>query len=131
MNQESYKSEDALCTAFWKRMKTLDLWSYFTSKTIIFHVPNEVPQPKGFKNLFKRYGARMKRIGKVAGVLDYCIIYDGNRVAFLEAKKKGEGLIPSQKIFTKRLTEVGVPWGVFTTVREAEAKLIEWGIIKE
>lgn len=75
-----------------------------------------------------REGAFLKKMGVKAGVPDFVILGPG-LVAFLEVKRPGSYLSPSQRAMAQELESAGYSVTVVRSVDEAIDKLEMWGVI--
>lgn len=97
--------------------------------TFIFAIPNG-----GARSEIE--GKILKGMGVVAGVADLCVILDGGRVGWLEAKeppdiisKKSRGkLSTAQEAFRDHVQGRGHLWAEFRTVDEGLKTLRAWGV---
>ena len=85
-------------------------------------------------------GAIYKRMGRVAGVPDLTLIFDGdeNKLAYIEVKtplqykKKNKGMIESQLKFHKEYIEkIGIPFTVVSSVNQFEEFLTRINLLKQ
>lgn len=94
-------TEDALHIALaqWLRYQPLvGLW---------WHTPNT--------HSSVQHAVKLKRMGMLSGVLDFQFLHPENRIAFIELKRRGGVLNPSQKIFVNWLTENAISYVVIRT----------------
>lgn len=131
--KESYASEDALCEAFHKNLlQRRDLG--MLRPCVFFHIANQQVQTGKNSAAHMRMGAKMKRMGKRAGVLDYEFIwkdqFGATRIAFLEAKMPSKSPSKEQQDFMEDCKALGIPVAVFRSVQEGLRHLEDWGLIK-
>lgn len=103
------KSENSICYAF------VDLVYDFQKKTntdfTFYHIENE-------RKCSFNQGHKRKRMGVLAGVLDYHIIWP-NRQAYIEIKAGYNKPTESQLEYMERLDRYGIPYGVARTPNQA------------
>lgn len=96
--------ESQICENFYHMYKMLRELNQFCNKAYVFHIANE-------RKTSFAYGAKLKRMGVAAGVPDYCVIYDGGRVAFIEFKRNNKSrMTPNQLIFKEMCDSLGTPY---------------------
>lgn len=90
-------------------------------RAIVFHPPNG-----GLRSVVT--GAKMKRLGALAGVFD--LIFLTSEGSFcLEVKiPGGKGLNKNQKLFAAECERLWIPHGVARTTEQARDTLISWGL---
>lgn len=91
---------------------------------LFFHIANEGNNSSSYAS-FK--GAQDLAKGKLAGVPDNCCVYKG-RMIWIELKRKGEDLSPSQKKLLPIWTETGVEWYMCDNFSDFKY-LVEWIIL--
>lgn len=107
--------ESDLCIEFVKQYEYLSLLNQFKSELFMFHVANE-------RKANKQYHIKLSRMGVVAGVADYCIVYPEGRVAFIEFKRDAKSckkLSPPQENFREMCKESNTPYLLTCSVEEA------------
>ena len=92
---------------------------------VVAAVPNGGSRKGGFIE-----GARMKREGVTAGVLDLLILGPGGKVRFMEVKTPKGRLSPAQKDFMQIMDRAGIDYAVVRSVDEAMNKAKEWEILR-
>jgi hypothetical protein len=96
--------EADICEAFYAQYEELSLLGEFKSDPLVFHVPNE-------RRTSQQYGAKLKRMGVLAGVADYCIVHSEGKVAFIEFKRNAKcKLSPAQEHFKNSCEDLKVPY---------------------
>ncbi|QDP57362.1 MAG: hypothetical protein Unbinned3696contig1008_40 [Prokaryotic dsDNA virus sp.] len=70
-------------------------------------------------------GARLKRMGMMAGAPDLQIIRPAGRIAFIEVKAEGGRLSPEQKAFRDWCLSMGVPHCTARRIEDARDFLID------
>jgi hypothetical protein len=104
--------EKEICSTFYTRVKMLQAHGQLPGDWIVFHIANEQ-----HNNLL--YTMQLKRMGLLAGVPDYCILFTKGRVAFLEFKRNVKcKLTPSQEVFRQRCLALEIPCGLVWTVED-------------
>lgn len=76
-----------------------------------------------------RTGVKLKRMGVIPGVPDFCLVLPDGRAAFLEVKSATGRLSPEQKAFAERCAASGAVCTVVRSSREAETYLGVWGAL--
>jgi hypothetical protein len=110
-----YKEKD-LCKQFYHRVRILQLHNQFPFGFFIFHVANE-------QNTSKAYTFQLLKMGLRPGVLDYCLLLPGGKVAFIEFKRNARCKpTDRQKEFIETCVKLGIPTIVTYDVDEA----VEW-----
>jgi hypothetical protein len=105
--------EADICQEFYAQYEELSLLGQFKSDPLVFHVPNE-------RRTSQQYGAKLKRMGVVSGVGDYCVVYEGGRVAFIEFKRNAKcKLSIAQEHFKNSCEDLKVPYLLTYRVDEA------------
>jgi hypothetical protein len=92
-----------------------------TNCTPIWHTPNA---PRN-----KIAGGKLKALGMAAGFPDLAFIANGTFYA-IEVKAEGQYLRKSQKVWRDHIELAGGKFAVCKSIDDAEATLIEWGLIK-
>jgi len=77
-----------------------------------------------------RTGAKLKRMGVVAGVADLALVLPGGRAAFLEIKGSAGRQSPEQRGFEAAARQAGALYAVARSVDEAHAVLKGWGAVR-
>lgn len=88
-----------------------------------FAIPNQA-------NRHIQNAVKMKNEGVRSGVADLCFMMSGGRVAWLEMKKPGGSLSPTQKTFRDTCAALGHQWATAKSVDEALAILTKWDALK-
>lgn len=113
------ENEDLICYEFAKKLQRMTRQGDFN--TIWFHVANEfdgTPNPK--------FGAKLKGLGKLAGVADYIFLWDGGCGA-IEFKTPTGRQSQGQKDFQAWCKDHNVLYEVARSADEAFDILKEWG----
>jgi hypothetical protein len=76
----------------------------------------------------KRTAANLKAMGVYPGWPDLTIITPIGRVVFLEIKRTGEKLSPSQVAFRDECLSRGIPFACVESVDQAREALTMWGV---
>lgn len=76
----------------------------------------------------KRQAAKAKAEGMMSGVPDIIIVRHGGSVAFLEVKKEGGYLSPTQREFRDWCGRYQVPFAVVRSVDDVRETLAEWNV---
>lgn len=90
---------------------------------IAYHCPN------GGKRSIK-VAQKLKRMGVLAGVADWCLVLPDGSAAYLELKSKDGVLSLGQKEFKARCELIGVPYVVSRNLDHALMTLEAWGVIR-
>jgi len=90
---------------------------------VFFHPPNGEARSKAT-------GAKLKTMAVLPGVADLVLVLHGGQAAFLELKKPGGYLRPSQITFKENVTALGARYGVASTPEEVIEILASWGAVK-
>jgi hypothetical protein len=107
--------EHEICEEFYKQYEYLSLLGYFKSDPFVFHVPNE-------RRASPAYYAKLRRMGVISGVADYCAFTDKGKVAFIEFKRNKAAckkLNDAQQFFREACESSGVPYLLTCSVEEA------------
>jgi len=88
---------------------------------IVHHSPNGEIRDK-------RTAAKLKAMGVYPGWPDLTIITPMGRVVFLEIKRAGEKLSPSQVAFRDECLSRGIPFACVESVDQAREALTMWGV---
>lgn len=91
-------------------------------KLLAFAIPNG-------GNRDAKVGAQLRSTGVKAGVFDYCFLWDGGKVAYIEFKAGKNNMQANQRDFGVMLDDCGIPWAVCYSVDEAITQLEIWGAI--
>lgn len=89
---------------------------------MFWHCPNGEARSEGT-------GAKLLRMGVLAGVADINLLLPGPMPAFLELKGDKGSLSVDQRRFLEAAARLGCKTAVVRTPEEALAKLLEWGAI--
>lgn len=114
-------SEDDTCIEFVKIVQTFQ--NLTSNKFVFFHIPNEISA-----NNNPIFGAKLKRMGKLAGVPDYCFLWNKS-VGFIEFKAKKGVLSDAQKSFKDDMEDLNIKFAVAYTSNEGVYILKEWGLL--
>lgn len=102
--KNSIPKEKEICKAFYNQYQSLKLYKQFDKNVFVFHIANE-------QNCSKYYTMELKRMGLTGGVADYCVLYEGGKVAFIEFKRNGKcKLTKSQEYFKDICLKLGIPF---------------------
>jgi hypothetical protein len=88
-----------------------------------FAIPNQA-------NRHIRNAVKMKAEGVRSGVADLCFMLPQGRVAWLEMKKPGGSLSPTQRQFREVCHSLGHQWGTAKSIEEALELLTQWDALK-
>lgn len=97
---------------------------YGVRNLIAWHTPNAARRSL-------RSGARLKRLGMLAGVADIALVIPGGRIRFLELKLPTTNQSEVQEEFEASCILNGSPYAVARTSEEASAQLFAWGCLTE
>lgn len=90
---------------------------------VYFHPPNgEARSP--------RTAGKLKAMGVVPGVPDFCLVLDGGRAAFLELKARKGRQQDSQKAFQARAEAAGAFYEIARTSDEVIGILRGWNAVR-
>lgn len=96
--------EDKICETFYNMYKVLWGLGQFGNGAYVFHVANE-------RKTSYAYGAKLRRMGVISGVADYCVLYDGGCVAFIEFKRDAKcKLSDNQSKFKEMCKILKIPY---------------------
>lgn len=115
ISQEKVVLEHEICEEFYKQYELLSLMNQFKSELFVFHVPNE-------RRASAQYYAKLKRMGVVSGVADYCIFNNKGQTAFIEFKRNAAAckkLNDQQQYFRETCENFQVPYLLTYSVEEA------------
>lgn len=107
--------EHEICEEFYKQYELLSLMNQFKSELFVFHVPNE-------RRATPQYYAKLRRMGVVSGVADYCIFNNKGQIAFIEFKRNAAAckkLNEQQEYFRETCEQFQVPYLLTCSVEEA------------
>lgn len=105
--------ERDLCELFYKEIELKRRLNVFNKKMFIFHVANE-------QKTHITYTMMLKRLGLTPGVADYCVLYEGGNVAFIEFKRNEKcKLTQAQESFKNICFELNIPYLVTFNIQEA------------
>ena len=104
---------------------TLINYLYYAAKPDIYYfaIPNQA-------NRHISNAVKMKAEGVRSGVADLCFMFPQGRVAWLEMKRPGGSLSPTQKQFREVCHALGHEWGTAKSVEEALELLTKWDALK-
>jgi hypothetical protein len=104
---------------------TLVDYLYYAAKPDVYYfaIPNQA-------NRHISNAVKMKAEGVRSGIADLCFMFPQGRVAWLEMKKPGGSLSPTQKQFREVCHSLGHQWGTAKSVEEALELLTDWGALK-
>lgn len=88
-----------------------------------FAIPNQ-------GNRHIRNATKMKAEGVRSGVADLCFMLPGGQVGWMEMKKPGGSMSPTQKTFRDRCDLLGHKWALAKSVDEALEHLTKWDALK-
>ena len=75
-----------------------------------------------------KQAGKAKAEGMMSGVPDVCIVRQGGSVAFIEVKKEGGYLSPTQREFRDWCGANGVPFAVCRSVDDVRETLRDWNV---
>lgn len=93
------------------------------ARCVYYHPPNGEARSA-------RTGGKLKAMGVVPGVPDFCLVLDGGRAAFLELKDRKGRQIDSQKAFQARAEAAGAFYEIARTSDEVIGILKGWGAVR-
>lgn len=88
-----------------------------------FAIPNQ-------GNRHIRNATKMKAEGVRSGVADLCFMLPAGQVGWIEMKKPGGSMSPTQKTFRDRCALLGHRWALAKSVDEALEHLTKWDALK-
>lgn len=88
-----------------------------------FAIPNQ-------SNRHIASAAKMKAEGVRSGVADLCFMLPDGRAGWLEMKKPGGSMSPTQKAFRDRCHMLGHRWALAKSIDEALEVLTKWDALK-
>lgn len=88
---------------------------------VVFHVPNG-----GYRNAIE--GARLKRLGVMAGVADLVLLAGQGRVFFLELKAPKGRTTEAQEAFGEAARALGCGWALIRSIDDLALAFKAWGI---
>ncbi len=86
--------EEVLCQQFWNQVSVMKQFKQFPSDFKIWHERNE-------QKCTPQQGARAKRIGVVAGIPDYSILFPGGYFAAIEFKRSSKAPLSDAQLSFK------------------------------
>lgn len=107
--------ESDICEQFFEEYGILDALGQFKSELFVYHIANER------KTSFQHH-AKLKRMGVVKGVADYCVVINPGRIAFIEFKRdlaSCRKLNPEQQDFRDMCESFKVPYLLTCSAEEA------------
>lgn len=105
--------ERELCKVFYEEVQLRKQLNNFNKNFFIFHVANE-------QKTNIAYTLMLKSMGLTSGVADYCILYEGGKVAFIEFKRNKKcKLTKSQEAFKNICEALNVPYFMTCDVQDA------------
>jgi hypothetical protein len=117
------KNEDAICIEFASKLQRMTRQGEFNC--VWFHVANEYAGES--KPL---YGAKLKAMGKVAGVSDYIFMKEGKNLALeFKTTDKQSKQSKGQKCFEQWCKDVGIPYELVRSSQEGFDALKKHGIM--
>ena len=106
---------------------TLHIWTaeYLrtASRCPYWHVPNQ-----GRRSV--AWAAKLKKMGVLAGVADFCLVLDGGRAGFLELKAPKGSQRKSQRDFQASVEAAGAWYEIARTSDEVVGILKAWGAVR-
>lgn len=106
------------------QVQLMDYLAYAAKPEIYyFAIPNQ-------SNRHIASAAKMKAEGVRSGVADLCFMLPGGAVGWLEMKKPGGSMSPTQKLFRDRCELLGHRWALAKSVDEALEHLTKWDALK-
>lgn len=104
--------ESDLCIEFYKQYQLLTDLRQFNLPKYVFHIPNE-------RKTSISYGRKLKRMGVIPGIADYCVLFEGG-VAFIEFKRNKKcKLSEHQLIFRERCKLLKIPYLMTCSIEDA------------
>lgn len=107
--------ESDLCEQFFEEYCVLCALGQFKSDLFVYHIANE-------RKTSIQHHAKLKRMGVVKGVADYCIIIGGGRTAYIEFKRnlaECRKLNEEQEYFKTWCIDHKIPYLLTCSVEEA------------
>lgn len=105
--------ESKMCEVFYQHYLQLRNVRYFENRAFVFHVANE-------RKTSYVTGARLKKMGVVAGVPDYCILLKGGLVAFIEFKRDAKCKLSKSQLYFRDLCDtLEIPYLLTWNIDEA------------
>lgn len=90
---------------------------------LFYHIGNE-------RKCSAREGARLKRLGVVAGMPDIALVLANGHAAYIEIKTAKGTLSPEQKAFRSFCENYSIPYAIARSISEAQEILEAWGAIR-
>lgn len=91
-------------------------------KALVWHTPNTFPTAK------IQFHAKLKRMGRLAGIPDLLVLFDGNLIG-LEVKAKGKYQEPHQRFIEDAFDQNGASYYVVRSIDEVKEALVLEGVI--
>lgn len=107
--------ESEICEQFYREYEYLSLMNQFKSDLFVFHVANE-------RKTSIAHMVKLRRMGVISGIADYCIFNNKGKVAFIEFKRNAAAckkLSGAQQNFREVCEEYQVPYLLTYSVEEA------------
>ena len=96
--------ESDICKQFINEYKRLCLYNYFSCRTKVIKIANESLSTRNFIN-------HLIAMGMCPGAADYLVIFQGNRIAFIEFKRTPkEKLRENQLAFKADVEDLDIPY---------------------